>query len=219
MSSIIYIDESGDLGWNLAAPIGNGGSSRHLTISAVCIPSAKKHIPKRLVRELYTTFHWPTDKEKKWNQMLPPERTEFAKLASKICSAHPDVHLRGITVRKANVEVHIRSDANKLYNYMIRLLLLDVMAAENDVLLVPDPRSIKVKSGNSLHDYLQMELWFTKKVKTILTTHPQDSQYCMGIQCADMVAGLVQNRFEEGCFDYVRECAKHLKLKSLFFSK
>ena len=66
----IYVDESGDLGWNFSAPYRRGGSSRYLTVAAFCVPSSKKHIPKRAVRNLYEKFHWPTSVEKKWQQMV-----------------------------------------------------------------------------------------------------------------------------------------------------
>jgi len=65
MALIIYLDESGDLGWNFTAPFRNGGSSRYLTIAAVCVPSAKIALPKRAVRKLYNKFGWPTGLEKK----------------------------------------------------------------------------------------------------------------------------------------------------------
>lgn len=217
MSSIVYLDESGDLGWNFSAPYRNGGSSRYLTIAALCVPSSKKHIPKRAVKDLYKKFKWPTTIEKKWQQMIPAERLAFAEIVETMCNKHPDIHLHGITVKKENVEAHIRSDFNKLYNYMIRLCILECMAKQDHVLFIPDPRSIKVQSGNSLHDYLQTELWFTIKVKTRLNTTPLDSKNCLGIQFADMLAGLIQHRFEDRYFDYIRVCIRHLKLKRLFF--
>ncbi len=192
MSSVVYLDESGDLGWNFALPYRNGGSSRYLTVAALCVPSAKKHIPKRVIKELYDRFRWPVSTEKKWQQMRPVERMWFARSAAEMCTRNPDIHLHGITVKKEYVESHIRTDENKLYNYMIRLSPLDCMATQDQVTLIPDPRSIKVESGNSLHDYLQIELWFTKQSKTVLTTTPLDSKSCRGIQFADMLAGLIE---------------------------
>src|SRR5262249_43025828 len=158
--------------WTFDAPYGAGGSSRYLTISAVCVPSAKKHIPKRVIRNLYDKFKWPTNVEKKWSSMTPEKRTEFARMACSMREQHTDIHLHAIVVKKQNVQAHIRTDSNKLYNYMIRLSLLDRMAKYDNVTMVPDPRSIKVKSGNSLHDYLLTELWFTKNVRTELQTRP-----------------------------------------------
>jgi len=217
MSSIIHADESGDLGWTFTAPYRQGGSSRYLTIGASCVPVGKKHIPKRVIKDLYSTFNWNVSIEKKWHQMTSQERAAFAAAVLKMCNQHPDIHIHGITVKKQNVEPHIRQDENKLYNYMIRLCVLDCMAVEDTVVFIPDARSIKVQSGNSLHDYLQTELWFTKKVKTKLTTTPLDSKNCRGVQFADMLAGLIQQRFEDKYFGHIKVCIRRLRLKRLFF--
>jgi hypothetical protein len=160
MALLIYLDESGDLGWNFTAPFRCGGSSRYLTIAALCVPAEKKHLPKRVIKRLYTTFGWPSHIEKKWSMMNRNERAAFASTCHTFCSAHADIHLHAITVKKENVQPHIRTDANKLYNYMIRLSLLSRMRRHPEVLMIPDPRSIKVESGNSLPDYIQTLLWF-----------------------------------------------------------
>jgi hypothetical protein len=217
LTALFYIDESGDLGWTFTSPYGAGGSSRYLTIAAICVPSEKKHIPKRVIRDLYNMFKWPTSVEKKWADMTHGERCEFSNAAYSMCVKNPDIFLHAIVVKKENVQAHIRHDSNKLYNYMLRLALLDRMAQCQRVILVPDPRSIKVKSGNSLHDYLLTELWFSKKVTTDLQTCPVASDKCAGIQFADMLAGVVQGRFEFGRFDCFLTLVSKLTLKRLFF--
>ncbi len=214
---LIYLDESGDLGWEFAAPYRNGGSSRCLTIGALCTPTDEKHLPKRVIKKLYRKFQWPVAVEKKWSDMNEDERAEFAKEAAALCKAHPNIRLHGITVRKENVQAHIRSDGNKLYNYMIRLSLLGLMAGHPQVTMIPDPRSIKVESGRSLHDYLQIELWFTKKCKTALYTTPQESHQCLGIQFADMLAGAIQSGFEDGNYRYYQTLAPSLRHSRLYF--
>lgn len=218
MASIVYLDESGDLGWTFDAPYRQGGSSRYLTVAALCVPAEKKHIPKRVIKALYHRFRWPTAVERKWTDMDSAERAAFAAAAARMCADHPDIHLHGITVKKERVEAHIRTDENKLYNYMIRLLILDCMVTQDRVTLVPDPRSIRVQSGSSLHDYLQIELWFSRKVKTQLLTSPMDSRHSKGVQFADMLAGLIQQRFEDKRFEHIRTCIRHLRLKRLFFA-
>src|SRR5579863_1012548 len=172
MPIIIFLDESGDLGFDFSKPYRNGGSSRFLTIGALCVPPPKKHLPKRLVKGLYWKFGWNPQREKKWADMSENARTEFAARAREMCDKNTDIILRTMTVKKSNVMAHIRADSNKLYNYMIRLLLVDYMATHEWVTMVPDPRAIKVRSGNSLHDYLQIELWFVKNVTTNLSTQP-----------------------------------------------
>lgn len=91
------------------------------------------------------------------------------------------------------------------------------MAKHDLVTLIPDPRSIKVQSGNSLYDYLQVELWFTMRVATHLVTLPQDSQHCLGIQFADMVAGLVQAHYEDGEHSDFAMVSPRVELARLYF--
>jgi hypothetical protein len=217
MGITIYLDESGDLGWNFTAPYRNGGSSRYLTIASLCVAPKKKHLPKRLIWGLYRRFNWPHKVEMKWADLSEPAREEFAKAATKMCAANTDIYLHSITVKKENVKTHIRQDANKLYNYMIRLSLLDRMATHDTVTLIPDPRSIKVESGNSLPDYLQIELWFKKGVMTTLFNQPMESHNCVNLQFADMLAGLVQSRFEDNESRHFKMLLPHIKISTLYF--
>lgn len=215
---IIYLDESGDLGWTFTAPYRSGGSSRYLTIACLAVTSEKKHLPKRLIRKLYTKFNWPTHIEKKWADMTLDQRVWFAKQASELHTKHPaDIRYISITVKKENVKDHIRSDANKLYNYMIGLSLLNEMAKHNSVMFVPDPRSMKVESGNSLHDYLQMQLWFEKQAATTLTTQPCDSASSLNVQFSDMLSGVVQGHFEDGNSKPWDGLRNNISYKTLFF--
>lgn len=204
MSLMIYLDESGDLGWSFDAPFRRGGSSRYLTIASLCLPNEKKHLPKRIIKNLYQKFGWLVAEEKKWSAMNGIERTEFAKAARSLCLTNQDIQIHAITVRKENVQQHIRADGNKLYNYMIRLSLLGVMRRHDEVHVIPDPRSIKVESGNSLADYLQTLLWMHLQCKTILKMHPVESHKSRNVQFADMLAGAVQTGFEDGNMAYHR---------------
>ena len=215
---IIYLDESGDLGWKFDAPYRRGGSSRHITIASLVVSPSKKHLPKRLIKKLYDKFNWPTNVEKKWADMTIEERVWFAEQANKLKNKYrQDIRYMSITVKKENVQGHIRSDANKLYNYMIGLSLLNEMRKHEKVTFVPDPRSVKVESGNSLHDYLQTQLWFEEKAETILTTEPFDSASNRNVQFADMLSGIVQGHFEDGNSKPWNEIRYNISYKTLFF--
>ena len=149
--------------------------------------------------------------------MSHEERLHFATLTQKMCLKYPQIELHAIIVKKENVLSHITKDSNKLYNYMIKLSLIDKMAECDVVHLIPDPRTIKVQSGNSLHDYLQTELWFSNKATTNLITTPLDSKSCIGLQFANMLAGIVQSRYERNENSYYSQIAPHLKIKKLYF--
>jgi hypothetical protein len=216
-SVYVYLDEAGDLGWNFTAPYRKGGSSRYLTIAALCVPEGKRHLPKRVVKRIYERFGWNASDEHKWASMDSAQRTACAEEIRKLCDANADIVLHAIVVKKQNVLAHIRQDSNKLYNYMIRLALLSRMAKHDVVTMVPDPRSIKVKSGNSLHDYLQTELWFTAKASTNLITQPQDSARSKGVQFADLIAGIVQSHFEDNVSRNFQTITPRLNLNRLYF--
>lgn len=213
----IYLDESGDLGWTFSAPYRQGGSSRFLTIAALVTPVEKAHFPERVIRGLYTERKWTTAKEKKWADMSVGARDDFVERALKLNQKHPDISYFAMVVNKQNVPRHVRQDPNLLYNYMIKLMLVKEMAKHAEVLLVPDPRSIKLESGNSMHDYLQTNLWFTEAVPTMLTTKPQDSKKTLALQFADMLSGVVQSHFEDGKTDHLNGLGNSICLKRLFF--
>lgn len=216
-SSVIYLDESGDLGWTLDQPFRAGGSSRFLTICGLIVPSEKTHLIKRVIKDLYKARKWSVAKEWKWSDMSDAARLDFSTRAAKLRAAHPDILFSAISVKKENVSPHIRQDSNKLYNYMIRLLLLDRMAEYEHVTLIPDPRSIKVQSGNSLHDYLQTELWFSKNVATILKSTPIDSANCLGLQFSDMLSGAIFRYHEDNDSSPWNILNPHTTSKRLFF--
>jgi len=217
MTVHIYLDESGDTGWRFDHPYTKGGSSRHLIIAACLLPPDVEHMPERMLRHMYKRRGWSAHSEKKWAQMSPDARGEFASNAAKLVIKNPGIELHAIVVAKQNVKQHIQRDPNKLYNYMVKLLLLDQMAKHEQVSFVPDPRSIKVESGSSLHDYLQTELWFSRGSTTRLETIPRDSQHCLNLQFTDMVAGVVQSYFEFGQTRYWDVLSAHIRLETLFF--
>ena len=106
-SVFIFLDESGDLGWKFDAPNGAGGSSRYLTIAAICVPPTKVHLLDRLLRAMYVKYKWAPGKERKFVQLKPSQLIEFATDAKALCAAHPDIVLHVIVVKKQNVRMRL----------------------------------------------------------------------------------------------------------------
>lgn len=213
---IAYIDESGDLGWTLDKPYHRGGSSQYLTIAILITPSDKSHFPKRVVKDLYSKYKIPVSREIKGFSLSPEQRAYFVQRAMALKNNHPDIRVVTITVKKANVQDHIRLDSNKLYNYMIRLALLDEIKTESVVTLIPDPRSIKVKSGNSLQDYLQTELWFEYASSTVLDSKVVSSENSLNLKFVDIIAHLIWCKFENNKPE-ADLLIPYIKIKRLFF--
>jgi hypothetical protein len=100
---------------------------------------------------------------------------------------------------------------------MIRLSLLGRMRHHSEVHLIPDPRSLKVESGNSLPDYIQTLLWFHLRCETKLRMQPLEGYECRGIQFADMLCGAIQAGFEDNNFKYFKIMSTCLIQKRLYF--
>ncbi|RUL68683.1 DUF3800 domain-containing protein [Dyella choica] len=217
MGQIFYADESGDLGWKFDQPYGKGGSSRHLVIAAVSLPDTDDHRPERVMKDVYHGARWDHTKEKKWIKAPDKARNHFAHKAAELAKNHGQVNYHAIVVEKQKVLPHLRDDGNKLYNYMVKLLLVNEMAKHNLVEFIPDPRSIKVDSGNSMHDYLSIWLGFELKVPTQLRTQKIESKYSKNLQFTDFLSGVVHSHFEFNKSAQFNVLAPHIKLTKLFF--
>lgn len=213
----VYTDESGDLGWTLDKIYRSGGSSQFLTIAHAIVPKAKKFIPKRIVRDLYDYMKWPTGKELKASDLKPKHRIWFASKSAAMLSSNKDIKVVVITVKKVNVMVRFRHDPNKLYNYMMRLALLDQIKQYPLVTLFTDQRSIKVQSGNSLCDYLQTMLWTDLDSDTVLKHIPVDSKGSVNVQFADFMANFVWRSHEIRDIAHMAPLRGKIIQKTLFF--
>lgn len=217
MASNVYLDESGDLGWVFDKPYRHGGSSRYLTIAFVVCPSEKKHLLQRIVVDIYRRTKFNPKQELKGNSLSVADKCFFAEKVRKLVSMNPDIVIGSITVNKSKVMQHIRKDANKLYNYMIRLAVLPVIKDEPVVSLIRDNKTIKVKSGNSLIDYLQTELWFELQSRTKVVDIPSDSKRVKNLIFIDWVNNLIWGRYEDNNTQPYEILKNVITSKKLFF--
>jgi hypothetical protein len=213
----VYLDESGDLGWSLALPYQAGGSSRFLTIAFLIIPKHISQKTKRIVKALYKRRKRSTKKEIKGYELEKHEKLWFADRVSDFTKRNPEASISAITVRKSNVQSHIIADPNKLYNYMIGLTLLEKIQAYPVIDFIPDPRSIKVKSGNSLADYLQIKLWFEYNTATTIKCVPHESKNNLNLQFIDWVAHIIWSRYELNESAPFNILKHRIELRPLFF--
>ncbi len=212
---IIYVDESGDLGWQFNQPFRAGGSSHYLTVACLIVPSQHHRRPRKVVTRLYKKFGWQT--ERKANQASHSQKALFCRMAVDLIRRYPEIKLDVITVKKVNVQSHIRKDANKLYNYMLGLVIPDCVTQEANFDLITDERSIKVKSLNSLKDYLQVKLWFEVGCQTVVNHRPMDSSQNYGLQFVDWIAHCVWSNYEDGNDAFVKILRPVVKIRPLFF--
>lgn len=213
MSTSIYLDESGDLGWTLDKPHNHGGSSRFLTLAAVIIPTAKTHLITRVVRGIYKARGRSKASELKSVELRPHERETFIRNLIKIKKDHSDILFTAITVDKTGVNPAFKKHPNGLYNYMTKLMLVKKIGHLPHVDFIPDARTIKVDLKHSLHDYLRTAL-AENGHDTELVTTPLDSKDHFEIQFADILASVVWSYYEYGNshLEKIQDCVSHSKL-------
>jgi len=216
---IVYLDESGDLGFKFDNPYRKGGSSRYLTLTFLLIPKKLSYLPKRIVKKIYKKRNRKTSNELKGSDLTPSEQIFFANEVVKLLKKHPEIKIFAITVYKKRVASHIRADANKLYNYMVGLALLQRIKKIPQVTFVPDARSIKVRSGNSLVDYLHTEIWFKLNSKTEINNSPQESHKVFNLQFVDYVTHIIWEKYEDRRRKAFNILKSRVGLKELFFPR
>lgn len=211
----VFLDESGDMGWSFAKPYGAGGSSRFLCLAIMFLPKADRKRPKRIIADMYKKYGWTL--EMKASAASAIQKMEFSLGAVAMLKTHKDIQIDCIVAKKENVQAHIRDDSNKLYNYMCGLVIPDYVKGELEFEFLPDKRSIKVQSGNSLSDYLQTVLWFEHSLTTKLINHPLESDKNYNLQFVDWIAHCVWSHFEKGETTIFSALQPAIKIRRLFF--
>lgn len=211
----VYLDESGDMGWRFSQPFRAGGSSRFLCLAIMFLPKANRKAPKRIISDMYKKYGWVS--EMKASSASARQKEEFADKTVAMLRARKDIKIDSIVARKENVLEHIRNDSNKLYNYMCRLVIPEYVTSEREFEFLPDKRSIKVQSGNSLSDYLQTVLWFDCSVKTKLINNPQESYQNYNLQFVDWIANCVWSHFEDGEMRVFSKLSPAIRVRRLYF--
>lgn len=150
--------------------------------------------------------------------MKPEEKLYYTKLLRDLSLEHNEIKFLSITAYKPKVLLHIRKDPNKLYNYMISLMLLNEIKTCSKIIFTPDPRNIKVECGHSLNDYLVTKLWFEHGSSVEFIHRPRNSAANKGVQFTDMFSGLIQQFFENEDKSLTDLLPKHrIGVQTLYF--
>lgn len=213
----VYLDESGDLGWSFELPFRKGGSSRYLTLAYLIIPHQDRDSSKRLVRDIYRKYKISPSVELKASILTTKQKFEIAEAIVSWLNKNPGFQIGSITVKKEKVFTHIRSDGNKLYNYMMGLSLLPKVKGHEEVIIVRDDRTIKVASGNSCIDYLQIKMWFDYSSPTKLKDNPSASDKNLNLIFIDWVANFVWSHYEDGRSNPFYKLSTKINNQTLFF--
>lgn len=174
----IFIDESGGL----------GGKDRYFVIASI-----QPNNPKR-IRNFIRRFSAKNNlNEIKGSRLSIPEK-QF--ILNKL-RATKDHSISYIVVDKKNVDSpNLLQDKNLYFNYLISFLLeSEIRGCPEDVTVHIDNRTIKVKSLNSLADYIRIKAYTEWNFAHKINIYYPDSHNSKIIQIIDVAANAIWARY------------------------
>jgi len=208
--TFIYLDESGDLGFNK-------GSSKYFVISFITMNAKTNLILKRKIKKVKKKHKIGKDIEIKGNKSNHSLRTDVLKEIYSL-----PIEIYSITVKKQGINKALRKDTNIFYNYMVNLILVPYIEQSkiSNLCLIADLRINKVSKGMRFGDYLKYKLFFENNLYKIkLDIQYLDSLTSYGLQAVDFVANSIFKNYEQ-TNDIYYEALKRkiIKDKRLYFN-
>ncbi|OGZ96066.1 MAG: hypothetical protein A2676_01900 [Candidatus Sungbacteria bacterium RIFCSPHIGHO2_01_FULL_51_22] len=176
-----FIDESGDL----------GTKGRYFVITLLA-PQKSKRI-SNFMRKFCAKNSL---QEVKASQLSFPQK-QF--VFNKLCSAN-DYTISYIAADKLNIDnKKILEDKNLCYNYLFSFLVKKtVKSTQEDITFLLDNHSTKVKSINSLADYIKIKAFTQWGFTHDLSIRYVDSKDSKVVQAADVVSNAIYAKYTYG---------------------
>ena len=184
----IYLDESGDLGFNK-------GSSKYFVISFIAMDTKTNLILKRKIKKVKKRHKIGKDVEIKANKSNHSLRVDVLK---EICSLPIEIY--SITTKKQGINKSLRKDTNIFYNYMVNLILVPYIEESkiSNLCLIADSRINKVSKGMRFGDYLKYKVFFENNLYKIkLDIKYLDSLTSYGLQAVDFITNSIFKSYEQ----------------------
>lgn len=216
----LYIDESGNLGH---------GMGRFFLICALDIDSQNlKSINKRagrIINRFKKKYGYPRSKEIKGWQLKEHERTE---LLTKILLRDVKVRYIVLDLNKATFLLTKADDKNACYNYLIQLLIKEIVSKAREPLKINlnlDNRTVKIGHRLALKPYLYNKFVFeqlehNKKIKKFeFVINYLESKHSYLIEWADIMANSLYKKYNSDIDIFYKIIKPYIIYESKFPSR
>lgn len=181
----IFIDESGDLGFDFSR-----GASSHFTITAIVINDRyTRDLEKAVSRTIKNKINISKKKKKKSISELKGSGTDLA--VKQYFWRQVEVipfSLYSITINKERVYADLQRKSERLYNFLARMLIDQIPLDSANNVLVHIDRS-KGKHGRAeFNQYIQSNIESRISPSIPSRIYHMDSKESKGVQAADMFA-------------------------------
>jgi hypothetical protein len=213
--TVIFLDESGDLGFDKA-----GSSSYFVVTLLVChSQEAAVHIRKAVDRTL-------KNKLRRGNPKSHPSELKGSKTEDEILSYFfrqlpaDGFHLYAVILNKERVYGHLRTKQGrkKLYNFMAKFVIqkVDVRRwVQERVLLIVD-RSKRTDEIADFNEYLATYLNGELPAETPTDIQHEDSKKEKGLQAVDVFCNAIFRKYTRGEAGLYSQFQQHLKFETIY---
>ncbi len=212
----VYLDESGDGGWNADLPLGQGGSSRFYIYAMLIVPSGLAGKTKNLVKKTYRKNNFNYRREIKGGKLFTQARTQFCKSIIQLLNEEPSIKVRCVVLEKKDVPEMIREESFEiLCNHMIHLGITNLIGFADNVHIFPDEKSIAKNRIYAAEDYLKARSWFDLKNVIPFEYRPKKGTDNFNIIFVDWIVNTVWRHYEQGehtGFNILKENIEVIKL-------
>lgn len=212
---IIYLDESGDLGFDFE----NKRPSRKFVITLLVCQSGS--VTRGFRTAIRRTLKNKLNRGKKGSRIVPELKGNGTTLAIKRYfyrhSPKTGWLIYAVAVNKERVyeNLQTRPGKKKLYNYIARFLLekVELAQAGKAVTLVVDRCKNKDEIAD-FNDYLANQLDALLPLDVPLTIHHEHSHENAGLQAADLFCWGVFRKYEHGDLEWYREYGRRIAFET-----
>lgn len=178
----IFIDESGDL----------GRKGRYFVIAAL-LPKNSKRI-KNIIRRCCVEFGIDKPLEEIKGSLLKfPQRQKLINCLL----AKDDFRIVYIVADKSFLMPELFERKSVCFNYLTQHMLRQLIKeAKEDIELILDNRNVKVASGNTLRDYLEIEAITKWGFKHKIILRYMNSKESKNLQAVDVIANTIFQNYE-----------------------
>lgn len=215
----LYFDESGNL----------GKSGRYFIISGIITEDPKSLYNSMKKTMLYIRNTYKNLNFNKYELKAKNAPSYVKKLILKKIASNKSARIIYIVADKKYIEDKMFEDKNRLYNYLLKLLLdnYSFFFKNNKVHLLLDNKTVKVNSLNSFEDYINIHFNLERKINVDLSVQYLDSssKNAYNIQAADYVANALYSYFEHDFEDYFnifyrkRQVSMHFPFEAFFIDQ
>lgn len=197
--SFIYLDESGDLGFNFK----NKKTTKYFVVTFLFVDQ------NRPIEKIIRKVHANLRKSHKMSASVLHAAKEESITIKRVCNGivNKNCSIMTIYLEKAKVYTNLRDEKHVLYNYIVNILLDRLMtkklvSKKDTILLVASKRETNKFLNQNFHEYISRQLINNHGIKIKVEIKTPAEEKCL--QAVDIICWSIFRKYEYGDDSYYK---------------